>query len=99
MNNKLYCEKCYRYAIFQVISTVIKIYIFILFLQISRSEQLLTFVMNMKRCINTKKKALLLVYLLITEIPSYWSYGDGIALPRTWKSNSSEMEIHVLCSL
>jgi len=55
--------------------------------------------LNVKRCFNANKKALLSAYLLIIEIHTYWSYGDGIALPKTWKSNSNKMEIHVLCSL
>jgi len=42
--------------------------------------------------IKAKKEALSFVYLLIIEINIYWSYGDSIALPRTWKCNSSEME-------
>jgi len=42
--------------------------IFTFFLQISQSEQLLTFVLNVKRCINAKKKALSFAHLLITEI-------------------------------
>jgi len=55
--------------------------------------------LNVKNCFNTKKETFLSVYLLITKIYIYWSYGDGIALPKTQKSNSSEMEIHVLYSL
>jgi len=73
--------------------------IFTFLLQIIWSEWLLTFVLNVKNCFNAKKEIFLSVYLLITEIYTYWSYGDGIALPRTRKSNSSEMKIHVLCSL
>jgi len=66
---------------------------FTFLLHIIRSEWFLTFVLNVNNCFNTKKETFLSVYLLITEIYTYWSYGDGIALPRTWKSNSSEMEI------
>jgi len=33
------------------------------------------------------------------EIHTYWKLYNGIALPKTLKSNSSEMETHVLCSL
>jgi len=69
------------------------------FLQIIRSERLLTIVLNVKRCFNTNKEPFLSAYLLITGIHTYWTYGDGIALPRTWKSNSNKMEIYVLCSL
>jgi len=69
------------------------------FLQIIRSEWFLTFMLNVKKCFNTKKEMFSSVYLLIIEICTYWSYGDGIALPRTGKNNSSEVKIHALCSL
>jgi len=73
--------------------------IFIFLLQIIWNKWFLTFMLNVKNCFNAKKETLSSTYLLITDIYTYWSYGDGIALPRTQKSNSSEMEIHVLCSL
>jgi len=73
--------------------------IFTFLLQIMQSEWFLVFVLNMKNCFNAKKETLSSVYLLITEVYTYLSYGDDIALPRTQKSNSSEMEIHILCSL
>jgi len=57
-------------------------------LQISRSKWFLMFTLNVKKCFNTKKEAFLSAYLLITEIYTYWSYGDGIALPRTGKSTA-----------
>jgi len=61
-------------------------------LQICQSEWILKFVLNVKNWFNAKKETFHSVYLLITEIYTYWSYGDGIALPRTQKGNSSEME-------
>jgi len=66
--------------------------IFTFLLQIAWSKQLLMFVLNVKRYFNIKKDAFLSAYLLITDIHTYWSYGDGIALPRTWKGKSSEMK-------
>ena len=48
----------------------------------------------MWRYSNSKNKAFLSTYFLISEIHTYWHYGDGIAQPRTWKESSSEMEIH-----
>jgi len=45
--------------------------IFTFILQISRSEWLLTFVLNVKKCLNAKRETLLSVYLLITEIYTY----------------------------
>jgi len=72
---------------------------FTFLLQIIQSKWFLMFVLSVKNCFNTKKETLSSVYLLITEIYPYWSYGDGIDLPITWKSNSSKMEMYVLCSL
>jgi len=55
--------------------------------------------LNVKNCFNAKKETFSFAYLLIIEIYTYQSYGDGIALQRTRKSNSSKKEIYVLCSL
>jgi len=41
--------------------------------------------LNVKNYFNTNKETFLSAYLLITEIYTYLSYGDGIALPRTQK--------------
>jgi len=44
-----------------------------------QSEWFLAFVLNVKNCFNAKKETFSSVYLLITEIYTYLSYGDGIA--------------------
>jgi len=69
--------------------------IFTFLLQIIRSEWFLMFMLNVKNCFSAKKETLSSVYLLITEIYTYWSYEHGIALPRTRKSNSSEIMFYV----
>jgi len=73
--------------------------IFTFLLQIIRRKWFLMLMLNLKNCFNAKKETFSSVYFLITAIYTYWSYGDGIALAGTRKSNSSKMEIHVLCSL
>jgi len=58
-------------------------------LQISWNIWFLTFVLNLKNCFNAKKETFSSMYLLITEIYTYWIYGDSIALPRTWKATAA----------
>jgi len=51
--NKLYCERSQsnRYAIFQVISAVVRIYLLYIL-----KRMVITLVLNVKRCFNTKKE-------------------------------------------
>jgi len=48
--------------------------------------------LNVKRCFNAKKEALSSMYLLPTEIHTYQSYGDGIALPKNLKKQQQQDE-------
>jgi len=47
------------------------------------------FMLNVKRYYNTKKEAFSSTYLLITEIHTYWSYGDGIAHQKLAKATAT----------
>jgi len=77
-----------RYMIFEVISTVVRIY-FLSFYRYLEAKWFLTFMLNVKNCFNTKAEAFSSAYLLITEIYTSWSYGDGIAPPKTEKATAA----------
>jgi len=52
--------------------------IFTFLLQIIQSERLLMIKLNVKKCFNANEETFLSAYLLITEIHTCWSCGDGI---------------------
>jgi len=70
-----------------VISAIIRIYLLSFYRYLETNSYYHSWGM-WRGIFNAKKEALSFVYLLITEIHTYWSYGDSTAQPRLEKATA-----------